>query len=301
MRNKLPNFLIVGAAKSGTSSLHNYLHQHPDIFLPTFKEGVNVKEPHFFVRDMVMKRIHSGVWKWNNYNKLFSSVDKEKAIGEASVFYLYYYEEAIKEIKRFLGSDIKIIIILRNPIDRAYSAYQHVSRSMKEVHSFEKAIELEEKRLKLDASLTPMVMYKQMGLYFSMVQAYMKSFKNVHIILFDDFKDNSDREMKKLFRFLNVKDSISVNTSNKYNVGGLAWKNKFLKAIILKNSGLKRTLKMILSKKIINFLYTNITFMFKVRADEMQEKTRQSLRKYYKNDINKLAELINQDLTKWLN
>ena len=184
MKNKLPNFLIVGAAKSGTSSLHNYLNQHPDIFMPTFnKNGVNVKEPQFFVKEKVMDRIHSGVWDWENYIDLFKQAESHQAIGEASVFYLYYYEEAIKNIKRYLNNEIKIIIILRNPIDRAFSAYTHVSRSVKENLSFEEAIELEDKRLIKDKKLTPMVRYKDMGLYYKMVNAFLKSFDNVHLRL----------------------------------------------------------------------------------------------------------------------
>ena len=141
MSNNLPNFLVVGAAKSGTSSLHNYLNQHPEIFMPSFRDGVNVKEPQFFVRESVMDRLHSGIWNWQDYKDLFFQVKDEKAIGEASVFYLYYFEEAINNIKKYLGDQIKIIIILRNPIDRAYSAYQHVSRSMKEELSFEEALD----------------------------------------------------------------------------------------------------------------------------------------------------------------
>ena len=92
MKTKLPNFLLVGAAKSGTTSLYNYLNQHPEIFMPSFRDGVNVKEPQFFIRESVMDRLHSGIWNWQDYKDLFSQVKDEKAIGEASVFYLYYFE-----------------------------------------------------------------------------------------------------------------------------------------------------------------------------------------------------------------
>jgi hypothetical protein len=175
MRNNLPNFLIVGAAKSGTSALHNYLNQHPDVFMPSYNtEGINIKEPQFFVKQMVMNRIHSGVWDWESYKDLFKQAQNYQAIGEASVFYLYYFEEAIKNIKQYLTNEVKIIIILRNPINRAFSAHQHVSRSIKENLSFEDAISLEEKRLMNNETLTPMVMYKDMGLYCAMVNAYLE-------------------------------------------------------------------------------------------------------------------------------
>ena len=158
MKNKLPNFLIVGAAKSGTSSLHQYLLQHPDIFMPTFnEEGLSLKEPQFLIKSKVEKRLHFGIWEWKEYLSIFEDVEEQKVIGEASVFYLYYYEEAIKNIKSRLGNDVKIIILLRNPVDRAFSAFLHVSKSVKESLSFEDALAQEEGRLEKDLSLTPMV------------------------------------------------------------------------------------------------------------------------------------------------
>ena len=81
MRDKLPNFLIVGAAKSGTSSLHNYLSQHPDIYMPSYdKKGMKVKEPRFLIKDLVQERLRSGVWSWKEYQSLFDDVRSEQSI-----------------------------------------------------------------------------------------------------------------------------------------------------------------------------------------------------------------------------
>ena len=92
MKNKLPNFLIVGAPRSGTTSLHNYLNQHPDIFLPSYREdGMKVKEPRFFIKDIVKNRVHNGIWSWKEYQSLFEKVTSEKLIGESTALYLYYY------------------------------------------------------------------------------------------------------------------------------------------------------------------------------------------------------------------
>ena len=180
MKNNLPNFLIVGAAKCGTSSLHNYLNQHPDVYMPSYNEqGMKVKEPRFLIKNLVKDRLHNGIWNLESYQALFNHVVNEKAIGESTVLYLYYYNEAIKNIKKYLGDDVKIIIMLRNPVDRAFSAYTHVSRSMKELLSFEEALKIEKNRLENDIVLTPMVMYKNMGLYHDMVKAYIDNFKNI--------------------------------------------------------------------------------------------------------------------------
>ena len=203
MKNKLPNFLIVGAAKSGTSSLHNYLNQHPNIFMSSFnKEGMKVKEPRFLIKDLVENRLHNGVWNWEEYQSLFDKVTDEKAIGESTILYLYYFEEAIKNIKYRLDENVRIIIMLRNPVDRAFSAYTHVARSVKEQLSFEEALEIEHERLELDPTLTPMVMYKDMGLYYNMVKAYLDNFENVHIIMYEDFKSDTAKVVKKTLEFL---------------------------------------------------------------------------------------------------
>ena len=111
----LPNFFIVGAAKSGTTSLAEYLKQHPEIFMSEFKE------PHYFLPEGAMASNYYGTW--DNYMSLFKDVRNEKAIGEASTGYLYYPESARMIINRI--PDAKIIISLRNPVEMAFSLYQH--------------------------------------------------------------------------------------------------------------------------------------------------------------------------------
>ena len=300
MKQKLPNFLIVGAAKCGTSSLHNYLNQHPDIFMPTFnKEGRNVKEPQFLISERLKDRIHFGVWGWEEYKSLFNKVNSENAIGESSVFYLYYYKDAIKEIKSRLGKDIKIIIMLRNPIDRAYSAFQHVSRGLIEKNTFEEALILENGRLQNNKRITPMVMYKDMGMYYRMVKAYIEEFKDVHIILYEDFNLSSDKVVKDVFRFLGVDKNKVIDTDIRYNVGGKRWINTFLKNIFIKDSKLKLLFKQILSRKYREYGINLINKLFKKNIP-MKIETRQYLAKYFKKDIIKLSEIIGKDLTNWI-
>ena len=121
MKNKLPNFLIVGAAKCGTSSMHNYLNQHHDVFM------CDPKEPHFLInKEIGTERISVGVSEKIAYEKLFLDGENLKYRGESSVMYLMYPEIVIPKIKEYLGNDVKIIIMLRNPVERAYSGYQHV-------------------------------------------------------------------------------------------------------------------------------------------------------------------------------
>ena len=300
MRNNLPNFLIVGAAKSGTSSLHNYLNQHPEVFMPSYnKEVMKVKEPRFLIKDLVQHRLHNGVWNWEEYKSLFNKVNDEISIGESTVLYLYYYKHAIDNIKKYLGENVKIIIMLRNPTDRAYSAFQHVSRGLKEQNSFEEALKIEKGRMDKESSLTPMVMYKEMGLYHDMVRAYKENFKNVHIIFYEDFRDDTEGEIKKIFKFLGLSLSVNIDFVSRHNVGGKRWKNEKMKHVFMKNSPLKSALKKAIPKSLRKGVRDKLISASTDKVAPMKENTRVKLNEFFKDDVKKLSDLLNRDLTHW--
>ena len=301
MKNKLPNFLIVGAAKSGTSSLHNYLNQHHQVFMPSYnKEGMKVKEPRFLIKDLVQHRLHNGIWTFEEYQSLFDDVKDEKAIGESTVLYLYYYKHAINNIKHYLGEDVKIIIMLRNPADRAYSAFHHVSRGFKENNSFEKSLEIEKGRMEREENLTPMVMYKEMGMYYEMVKAYMRSFKNIHIILYEDFRDNIESEMNKIYDFLGISNDIEIDFRTKHNVGGKRWKDEKMKHVFMKDNPMKSILKSVLPEKLRKGMRNKLVNASTNKIVSMKEETREYLSDYFKQDVKKLSELLNKDLNHWI-
>ncbi len=300
MKNKLPNFLIVGAAKSGTSSLHNYLNQHPDVFMPSYNDkGMKVKEPRFLIKDLVEKRLHNGVWTWEEYQDLFKGVREEKMIGESTVLYLYYYDEAIKNIKRYLSEDVKIIIMLRNPVDRAFSAYTHVARSIKENLSFENALEIENSRLLKDETLTPMVMYKDMGLYYNMVKAYLDNFNNVHVILYEDFQNNTEEVVQESLAFLGVLKRVNLDTVSRHNVGGKSWRIPFLKQFFMKDNLLKKGLRVVFSKFFRKNFRIFLESFLKEKAKPITPETKKDLLNNFKGDIEKLEKLLDIDLKNW--
>ena len=300
MKNKLPNFLIVGAAKCGTSALHNYLNQHSDVFMPSYnKVGMKVKEPRFLIKDLVQHRLHNGVWDWEEYKSLFNDVKNERFIGESTVLYLYYYNEAIKNIKKYLGDDVKIIIMLRNPLDRAFSAYTHVSRSLKEPLSFEQALEIEEDRLKNDETLTPMVMYKDMGLYHDMVNAYVKNFKNVHVIMYEDFQQKTKEVVNQALAFLGILKAGDLEVHSKYNVGGKSWRFSFLKQFFMKDNFIKKGLRFVFSKTLRKRFRVFLEYFLKVKVTPIKPETKNKLISFFRNDVEKLEKLLNIDLKNW--
>jgi len=301
MNNKLPNFLIVGAAKCGTSSLHNYLNQHPDVFMPTFTpEGVKVKEPRFLVKEKLQKRLPKGIWNYEDYKLLFNSVTNEIAIGESTVLYLYYHNEAIKNIKKYLGEDVKIIIMLRNPIDRAYSAYSFASRTPQENQTFKEALINARERFDKDETLSPMILYKELGLYYKMVKDYMESFKDVHVILYDDFILQTNLEVTRVFDFLKIINTNDINTNKIINSGGKQWNSKFMKKLLMREGVLKKILKMLLPKKSRVSIKNGLISSFTSKADSIDKSIKKELLDYYKKDIHLLEKLINKDLSKWM-
>ena len=205
-KNNLPNLLIVGAAKSGTTSLHNYLNQHPEIFMS------HHKEPHFLISNEIGEmRIPNSILEISDYSDLFDHSDDFKYKGESSVMYLLYPDIAINNIKKFLGKECKIIIMLRNPIDRAFSGYQHVKRyNTMENLSFEDALWNSDDRYHNNPNMTPASRYLALGKYYLQVKKFKESFKNVHIIIYDDYKNDINKELNHVINFLKLKLLILI-------------------------------------------------------------------------------------------
>ena len=295
LNNQLPNLLIVGAAKSGTTSLHHYLNQHPDVFMSSHKE------PHFLISNEIGKsRIPNGVSDFAKYKMLFNDGQDQKYRGESSVMYLSFPEIVIPNIKQFLGDDVKIIIMLRNPIDRAFSGYQHVKRyNEMENLSFGQALKDAEKRYKNNEKMTPASRYKEIGLYYDMVKAFQQDFKAVHIIIYDDYAKNLKTELEKVFEFLKL-EKIEVDTSQRHMVGGWQWKNEKMKKMVMMKSDFKSVLKFLLPKGLRKVFRKKLMQYNTEEIQEMSSENRIYLKDYYADDVERLSILLDRDLNHWI-
>ena len=291
----LPNLLIVGAAKSGTTSLHNYLNQHPSIFM------CSQKEPHFLInKEIGEKRIPKGVLNIEDYKALFNESSNKKYRGESSVMYLLFPEFAIKNINKYLSKNVKIIIMLRNPVERAYSGYQHVKRyNLMESLSFEKAIDQSENRYHSISDITPASRYLELGMYFEQVKKFIEEFDDVHVIIYDDYKNDFSSEINSVFKFLDL-DIFKVNSEKKHNVGGWQWRNEWIKSLMIKKNLLKKFLKFLLPfKSLRKIIRENLHKRNTNKIEEVNPETEKWLKDYYKSDVEKLSILLDKDLNDW--
>ena len=210
---KEPNFFIVGAAKSGTSSLANYIRQHPDVFMPS------VKEPFFFVPDI-------GFDDYDEYISLFRKAGNAKAIGEASTGYLFHRHAASAIYERFPHA--KNIIILRNPVEMAFSYWRYTSTHFDESLSFEDAICASEREIRMSDRFRKSCtdwwgnyVYIERGMYSHQVKRYMDVFgrTNVKVYIFERFIKSPKMMCRDVFDFLGVKSDF-VPVFRVVNEGG---------------------------------------------------------------------------------
>jgi hypothetical protein len=297
----LPNFLIIGAPKAGTTSLYHFLDQHPEVYMSP------VKEPHFFAyKDEEVKFYGPGdekrckdmfVTATKNYKSLFKGVRKEKAIGEASAMYLYS-STAPTNIANTL-KDVKLILILRNPVDRAYSSYLHLLRDNRETLDFEQALKAENYRL--NNGWMPFWGYKGMGFYHDSICRYIEIFgrENILIHLYDDLTQDYSAVLKKTFCFLGISDEVKVSTEIRHNKSGIP-KNKQLHFFLREKHPVKSLLKPIIPSEIRKKIIASATNLNLSKPLKLADSTREDLAREYREDIKKTSELINRNLSSWL-
>jgi len=298
----LPNFVVIGAGKSGTTSLHYYLKQHPEIYLTTIKElnffAVEGNKLEFSgPKDDLEAKNYFSINSLDQYKKLFEEVRTEKAVGDISPFYIYS-EQAPKRIKAHIPQT-KIIAILRNPIDRAYSNYLHLLRDGREpLQSFEEALHAEEERIQHNWS--PSWHYAHAGLYYQLLKRYYDLFNSdqIHIFLYEDYVQDPIRTLKCIYELLDVDSDFLPDLSSRHNASGIP-KNQILHNLLSSQSPIRNlavnTLPKSVVGKIASFRDRNLDM-----PAPMTSTTREALTSYYKEDILKLQDLLQLDVSRWL-
>jgi len=295
----LPNFFIVGAARSGTTSLYNYLDQHPEIYMSP------VKEPNFYFLEGVAHQIRGkGAKAWlrtcvttrQEYLALFRGVTDEKAIGEASVFYLSR-DTAAQAIQRDVPG-AQIFAALRHPVYRAYSAYLGTKLAGTErATSFREALNREVER---PPSNWYSGRYRYDGLYFEHLSRFYSLFdrERIHIHLFDDFAADPKRVVQGIFSELGVDASFEPDTTIRHNPTGMI-RNPVANWLWTRSRPIRYRLRKQLPANVRDLAFP-LFARSGLEKPPIPEEIRAELGKYYRSDIERLQNLIGRDLSPWL-
>jgi hypothetical protein len=289
----MPNFLIIGAMKSGTTALYYYLEQHPEIYMSP------VKEPNFF-SSQEQENAADAVTNIGTYQHLFRGGSGKKALGEASHSYLYE-PRAAAEIKRYVP-EAKLIAILRNPIDRAYSHFLHMVRTgMEPLDDFAQALREEEVRIHKERTFQD---YIGRGLYYQQLKRYFGTFpqEQVRVYLYEDLSGAPISTVQDAFRFLKVDDSFVPDVSLRRNVSGQP-KYKTLDGLLRRQSRIKHAAKIYLPARMrwrLSKTFDDLKTRNLAEPPPVQSKVRRQLIGVYREDILQVQELIHRDLSGWL-
>lgn len=299
---RVPSFIVVGTAKAGTTSLAAYLSQHPEIEIPQ-KETFyfNALEFTDICLPYPLQRQDPEIVRSDRaYRQLFNS-GNARILGEIGTGYLYHHRTAIPEIKRNLGRGVKIFIMLRNPIDRAYSAYMHFRKDCFEEISFKEALEMEYYR-KLQR-WDFMWHYTSLGLYYEQVKAYKEAFDNVEVLFFDDLKRDPEAFMQGIYRSLDVRPA-NGNYDRVKNPSGEA-RVRWLQQLITHENPVKSFLRPTFRRLLNSDKRAALRKYAKTKNlaayEPMSEEVRNNLRAFFTKDVQQLSELLNKDLSHWLN
>jgi len=313
----LPNFFIVGAPKTGTTSLHSYLCQHPQIYMSSNKE------PAYFASDVRVERLSDAlqvnarqrgedlkaylsgpmsgpaptgiITEWIDYLKLFQNAGALKARGEASVCYLWSATAAANIYAKVPHA--KIIMILRDPAERAYSEYlMDVTQGLVRA-SFR--TQIERAMASTDTKFGPLYPFLEHGRYYDQVKRYFDLFSraNIHILWYEQDWQQPRLLLRNIFQFLGVDSKFEVDLTARLREGRVP--RSIASYSLLKRSGIGQQIKSAIPQPVWQRL-KSLLFKQAPSAAGLDPRDRSLLQDYYRDDIGRLSRLVDRDLSSWL-
>ncbi|MGQ0850070.1 MAG: sulfotransferase family protein [Actinomycetota bacterium] len=290
---RLPTFIVIGAAKAGTTALYWYLMEHPQIYMSPMKEtnffayGVD-EDGHLLYGDPELHRFP--IKTLQDYRRLFAAAGERGAVGEASPIYLECPQAAGRI--HDLIPEARIICGLRDPVDRAYSDYLMYLRNRG--RRFDP-----ERDLKPDAAWAlPDSHWMRLGHYHEQLSRYFEVFSRdrIHMFLFDDLKESELRVVQGIYQFLAVDPEFEPDLATPHNVGGVP--SSMMLERLLTSSRLRRLADPLIPKQAINRL-RRLRMRNMSTAPPLPAVLRSELIGRFQVDIDKTAGLIGRDLSSW--
>jgi hypothetical protein len=290
----LPNFIVIGAAKAGTTALYWYLAEHPSVFMSP------IKETNYFAYGLDPKgqllygdpEVHRfPVKSLLEYQKLFDGAGNAKVVGEASPIYLEA-PQAAGRIKALIPA-ARLICGIRQPVDRAYSDYQMYLRR--------RGRRLDPARDLTPASVwaRPSSHWMQIGHYYESLKRYFDLFprNQIHVFLFDDLQRHPLRVVQDVYRFLNVDAEFSPDFNAPHNIGGMP-ESRLLENVLTSRS-IRSTVGRWIPKPIANWV-RRVRMKNMRKAPSLPAELRRELTLPFHEDIARTADLIGRSLGHWL-
>jgi len=312
---RLPDFFLIGAPKCGTTSLHRYLGQHPGLYMSP------IKEPHFFADEVRVRNFDptmkakavaraTGLRSWldgptrrsvsggpietrADYISLFRDAGPFRQAGESSTCYLWS-PTAPRNIAEHVPH-ARILAVLRNPIDRAFSQYAHMLSFARTPITFREYVDSAlESRSSVFSEIYPFLNF---GLYGGQLARWLQYFprERIHVALYDDFKRDPATFMRTIFRFLGVDAAFRPDFSRRY-----------MEARVPRSANAGRMLRIpgfvALARRMPRKLRSALRpLVYRPRrAMQMEPKDRERLVEWYRSDLYRLSRLLGQDFSGWL-
>ncbi len=295
-----PDFFIVGAQRSGTSAMRNYLRKHPEIFIPT-----GIGEPGFLATDGPWPRV---IRDEKTYLSLFADAKDEKRVGEKSTRYLVS-RLAAAEIKAFQPS-ASIIIMLRNPVDMVYSWHSFsLFIGLEDISDFEAALAADKDRrrgMHLPNGRNPKdarwFIYRERARYTEQVQRYFDTFgrERVQVIIFDDFVRDTAGVYRDTLKFLNVNPDFRP-VFQKVNANRRARSRLVARLLGNPPESLLRGMFRIVPTAMFRVLFYGLLYLNSdyTPRPPMRPELRRELEAEFRPEVEQLSELLGRDLTHW--
>jgi hypothetical protein len=296
---RLPNFLVIGAAKCGTTALYEYLGQHPDVFLSPNKE------PQFFAfedetlcfRGPGVTINQTAVTSLEAYRTLFAGARGEKAVGEASALYLYVPKAADRIRQHVPGA--RLLAVLRDPIDRAYSSFMHLRREGREpLSDFRAALAAEPGRIADNWGF--LWRYLDLGRYHVQLRRFYERFprEQLRVLLYDDFRDAQGAALRSVFGFLEVDEGFRPDTSLRHNVSGIP-RSRWLYELVSGRGPAGRVLGAVVPAALMARVRARAASRL-LRQEPLDPELRAELVERVREDVLRLQDLLGRDLSRWL-
>lgn len=297
---RLPNTIVIGAPKSGTTSLFYYLKGHPSIYAPVRKEL------HYFSYDLLARHLSGpgdGVVMRSlcatreEYMGHYAAARTERVIVEVSPSYMYYADEVSERIKDELGS-VKIVALLRDPVERAFSQYMYLVRENRETLSFYDALMVEQERE--NAGWSDIWRYSAHSCYASSIRKYVSAFgcENIRVILTHELAVSTEHVLADLFVFLGVDSTVRPDTTRIYNRSGEP-RSRFVADFFARSNIVKSIGKAIIPERIRVPLRLTILDLNTGAKREIDQRSRQLVMERCHSDVVELERLLGRT-TGWL-